>query len=361
MYNKDVVSMKKMNIKKDDNILVSNHLVDFFNPKEVYVPLIFKASLNVKNKKVRKGDLLFFNDKQKIFSPISGELKNIEILGKQKYLVITNNFKEEQRKKINKKSSLKKEDILDLINKYYPTFNLVKNSNVLYFNALSDDIYNASNYFIFKEYQDELLEVLDFLREVFLYDEVKILLKENEPDSIKIFANILGRYPFISLELMPNFYPIANKVILERYFNSSLDMIDTYTLLNLVFAIIHREPLLDCYVTVSGIDVKPVVVKVKKGTRVIDVLQKLNIDKKEGRLNNVLNKLESLENLVVDENITSLLFFPLKPKSKACISCGKCLRVCPMGCEAILKKNMDKCISCGLCEYVCPSYLDLRR
>ena len=45
MYNKDVVSMKKMNIKKDDNILVSNHLVDFFNPKEVYVPLIFKAVL----------------------------------------------------------------------------------------------------------------------------------------------------------------------------------------------------------------------------------------------------------------------------------------------------------------------------
>ena len=56
----------------------------------------------------------------------------------------------------------------------------------------------------------------------------------------------------------------------------------------------------------------------------------------------------------------------------ACISCGKCLEVCPVGIyPAFIMKNIgnikeleclkaDECIECGLCSYICPSKIEVR-
>lgn len=352
--------MKKISIKKDNNILVSNYLDDFFDPKEVYIPIINKASLNIKSNTVKKGELLFSNTQNKTFSPISGTLKNIVTLNNQKYLVIKNNFKEEQRKKNKKKLKYDKKEIIDLINKYYPNFNIQKVSNTLYFKVLTDDIYNANNNFIFKKYLDEVLDILDIIREVYDFVEVAILLKENDAENINLFSNILGRYPFISITLLPDIYPIANNLLLEKHFNKKINIINVDEVLNILEAVFYHQPLLDCYVTISGNISNPVVVKVKKGTNLNEVLERLNIKESKAHINNVLNKSVNLANLILDENIKSILFFNEEEKEKPCISCGKCLKVCPMGCEPILNKKMDKCISCGLCEYVCPSFLKLR-
>ena len=353
-----VMVMKKISIKKDNNILVSNNLVDFFDPKEIYIPLILDGTLNIKSKTVKKGDLLFKSLTNNAFSSISGTLKKIVTLNKQKYLVITNNFKEELNKR---KVKYQKGEIKDLIVKYYPRFNLVKTTNVLYFKAFSDDVYNANNYFIFKNNLDEILEVLDILREVYKYEEVRILLKENDSDNINYFANILGSYPFINISLLPDVYPLYNDVILEDILKEKINSLTVNESLNLVQAIFYHQPLLDCYLTVSGEIENPVVVKVKKGTLLKEVLDKLNINNKEGYINNVLQKKRNVLDVVVDENVSSVLFFDELRDVKPCISCGKCLSVCPRGCEPIFKKRMDKCISCGLCEYVCPSNLSLRR
>ena len=353
--------MKKISIKKDNSILVSNFLDDFFDPKEVYIPIINQATLNIKNNTVKKGELLFSNSNHKLFSPISGTLKNIVTLNNQKYLVIKNNFKEEQRKKNKKKLKYEKKEILELINKYYPEFNLEKISDTLYFKVLTDDIYNANNSFIFAKYLDDLLDVLDILREIYSFVEVKILLKENDSESISLFSNILGRYPFISITLLPDIYPIANNLLLEKHFNFKMNIIDLNDALNILHALFYHQPFLDCYVTISGNIKNREVIKVKKGTNLNEVLERLNISNKKAHLNNILNQSVDIDNLIIDENINSVLFFNEEEKEKTCISCGKCLKVCPMGCEPILNKKMNKCISCGLCEYVCPSFLKLRR
>lgn len=354
--------MKKISLKKDDNILVSNHLIDFFDPREVYVPLIKEGVLNIKSKIVKKGEMIFKNINNNIFSPISGNLKEIVTIDNQKYLVIANNFKEELKRTYKKKLKYSKEEINNLINKFYPNFQLVKTSNVLYFKALSDDIYNANNYFIFKNYQDELLDLLDFLREVYEYQEVRILLKENDGESIKIFSNILGSYPFINITLLPDIYPITNDVILEEILQEKIDYLTVTQCLNLIEAIFYHQPLLDCYLTISGNLVEPVVVKIKKGTSLKEILNKLNIKEKEAYVNNILNHKKNIEHLIINEDISSILFFAEPVKDvRPCISCGKCLSVCPMGCEPIFNKKMDKCISCGLCEYICPSNLTLRK
>jgi Na+-translocating ferredoxin:NAD+ oxidoreductase subunit B len=44
--------------------------------------------------------------------------------------------------------------------------------------------------------------------------------------------------------------------------------------------------------------------------------------------------------------------------TKACIACGKCVTVCPMGAVTLGKAiafNPDRCIGCGLCAGVCPT------
>ena len=352
--------MKKMRLKKNNNILVSNYLDDFFDPKEVFIPIVDQASLKIKSKIVKKGELLFSNAEEKVFSPISGILKNIVTLNNQKYLVIKNNFKEEQRKKDKKKLKYDKKEILELINKYYPKFNLEKISNILYFKVLTDDIYLASNSFILNKYLDDLLDVLDILREIYNFVEVKILIKENDSESINLISNILGRYPFISITLVKDIYPIANNLLLEKYFNTKMNILEFDDVLNILYAIFYHQPYLDCYVTISGNIPNREVIKVKRGTNLNEVLDRLNIDKKQARLNNILNNKINIDNLIIDEKIKSILFFDEEKIAKPCISCSKCLKVCPMGCEPILKKKMDKCISCGLCEYVCPSFIKLR-
>ncbi len=346
-------------IKKDNNILVSNNLYDFFDPKEIYIPIFKDGVLNIKSKNVKKGDLLFKNLTNNAFSPISGTLKQIVTLDNQKYLIIENNYKEELNKK---KIKYDKEEILNLINRFYPKFKLVKTTDILYFKAISDDIYNANNYFIFQKYQDELLDILDILRESYNYQEVKILLKENDSENINLFSNILGRYPFINILLLPDIYPISNDLVLEKYLKEKINTVTVVELLNLIQAIYYHQPLLECYITISGNILNPVVVKVKKGTRLKEVLNRLDIQKNEAYINNVLGKKQNIDNLILDENISSILFFDDENDDvKPCISCGKCLSVCPMGCEPIFKKKMDQCISCGLCEYICPSNLNLRR
>ena len=140
-----------------------------------------------------------------------------------------------------------------------------------------------------------------------------------------------------------------------------MSIIDIDNALNILAALFYHQPFLDCYVTISGNILNREVIKVKKGTNLNEVLERLKIKDKKAHINNILNGSIEIDNLIIDEKIKSVLFLNDEEKESPCISCGKCLKVCPMGCEPIFNKKMDKCISCGLCEYVCPSFIKLRR
>lgn len=65
----------------------------------------------------------------------------------------------------------------------------------------------------------------------------------------------------------------------------------------------------------------------------------------------------------------------LRGEGRACIACGFCETVCPVGImpqiihrylyrdktEEAEKAGLDRCIDCNLCSYVCPSKIELRR
>lgn len=82
-------------------------------------------------------------------------------------------------------------------------------------------------------------------------------------------------------------------------------------------------------------------------------------------------------NSTIDINTKSLLFLTEEDcnykKEESCISCAKCLRICPENLNPIkivnsfrLKEEkevyelgLNNCIECGLCSYICPSKIEI--
>lgn len=84
-------------------------------------------------------------------------------------------------------------------------------------------------------------------------------------------------------------------------------------------------------------------------------------------------KAECSDDLSIDQVTNSLVLMKhesyISVKENPCISCGKCVSVCPMflnpmlldqayidnDYEKIRRENVHSCINCGCCSYVCPS------
>ena len=48
-------------------------------------------------------------------------------------------------------------------------------------------------------------------------------------------------------------------------------------------------------------------------------------------------------------------FYQMSVDSGACVGCGKCREVCPMGIDVTEDANSPECIRCGRCRAECPA------
>ncbi len=351
-----------MSINRDLNIQVSSRATNFLMPKNIYLPISSLEENYIKNDNVKKDEILFKNNNKLFFSPISGKIKGIY---KKQYLVIANNYKEEKisktRLKIDNINKLK-----EIINKYANPLNFLfdKYSNkTLYYVAFVDDPYDVSLEFFINDYKNEILDVLDILRQLLHMDNVKIILKDTNTLSIDNFNMILGMYPFISLMCVPDKYPIGDLEILKDYV--SLDgalVIKGQELKILIDIIINNSYNGKTYVTLSGKDIKtPQVIKTIIGTSLKEIISELNIlvNTDMVYVNGFLKgHKEKIDDVIITDDISLLFFLNEEKEETPCINCGKCILVCPKGCEPILNKKMDNCLHCGLCSYVCPSHIN---
>jgi Na+-transporting NADH:ubiquinone oxidoreductase subunit A len=76
---------------------------------------------------------------------------------------------------------------------------------------------------------------------------------------------------------------------------------------------------------------------------------------------------------LIPRSVTERFTTALRGENRACISCGYCSEVCPVGIapsaihKLLYQDNIDevesfqplRCIGCGLCSYVCPSKIEL--
>lgn len=271
-------------------------------------------------------------------------------------------------------NSLSKEEILNKIQE----FGLVDEAGVplsLKYRAFSGNKLlvksfsyesNIAYYDLLNTKEKEINKALEVLNKLF----VSLEIKKVDSKSVSKKTIELKRE-----ELISKFFGKGVK-------NEEVIVEDILSLVYLGECFLSGQPHLDEYVVISGSAIKEnVLLKVKLGTTLDEVLEKLGGSKEElGKIvvGGALGGIPQFsDDSAISYNAKAILFLNTKDATKAtespCIRCAKCLRACPEGLnpiklmelwergekEEFLKFGGNKCIECGLCSYVCPSKIEV--
>ena len=137
---------------------------------------------------------------------------------------------------------------------------------------------------------------------------------------------------------------------------------DVNNIYNIYHLLKHKKTFNYNFLYVDGDIIKPKLLKIKKGTPIVELINLLHIkDNSIFIANNPLNgPIIDIDNTVVTDNLNNLIILEKnKEISSNCINCGKCIKYCPYNIYPLNSKNISKCTECGLCNYICPSKIDL--
>ena len=355
---------KLIEIEKDETILVSSQVRSFLRPDFVYLPITSNEELLVyPNASVKIGDAL--SPTSSYFMPVSGIVRGVKKMHAYQssgyFLEIENDF-QERRKLIKGKKKLEREDVL--------SFLPLEGVTHLVFNAIDDEIYVLTENFYLFLYYEELLALLDELDTLFHFEEIILCVKASSSENISKLMSALGMYPNITLRVVPDLYLLGKSQFLLSYLGIERThscVILASELYSLLQTLKRGRTKSDILVTFSGNAlVQPMVIRVKIGTKLTDVLGELEF--KGEKVVYIANGLMSGEEIdpdsfVITSDLNSILCMKeeKQKEAQACISCGLCSEVCPVGIIPVLLKNKkyyekvkDRCLKCGLCSYICP-------
>lgn len=286
--------------------------------------------------------------------------------------IIIGEFEEVNKEKSN--LNIKKEDIIDSLNKF-------KLHNEAYYNLSEDKL-------LIKAFSYEgNLDIYEFLKDK--TEEIKMGLKVLRTMNPNIDIKVASKIKIDEIDFkMPSKEIIEfDKVaFVKEYFQfkniSEVLILDLLDIVYLGETFIKEKQRDYVYITVFGEAVNAnKIVKVKIGTKVREIFNEFNGN--ENKLGKIVSggvikgyQKVSLDDEIV-ENDRSLLFLSVaeqkKGREKPCIRCSKCLRICPKGLnpiklidlwkidnqEEFIKFGGENCIECGLCTYICPANIEL--
>ncbi len=374
---------------------------------------------------VAKGDYVFMGQiigeasgfiSSNIISSVSGIVKGIEsrltVSGLMaESIIIENDNKYEPLKGLGTKRdylSLDKSEIREIIKNAgivglggaaFPTHVKLtpKDDNKIKYvlvNAAECEPYLTSDYRMLLEEPEKVIGGLKI--ELSLFPKAKgiIVVEDNKPQAIAKLKELVKQEPNIEVKTVKTKYPQGGERLLiyaatGRKINSSLlpfhvgcivNNVDT--VISIYMAVAESTPLMRRIVTVTGDAVKnPCNFNVKIGTNYRELIEAADgFDKEPEKIISggpmMGQALFSLD-IPVTKTSSALLCMEedkaVRAQSSACISCGRCVEVCPSRVipkklyeyselfdnENFEKLNGMECCECGCCSYACPAKLNL--
>jgi len=400
----------KLDGKKE--VSISNEIVDFSDPNEVYIPLINNGVLcecvTNEGRKIRKGTVIGIRKDIDfpILSPVSGTVVGIAdglyLNNKDVSCVVIKNDKKEklvEKKLIEDITSYSKEGFIDVLKKCavtgmggsdFPTFIKYKNDvEILIVNAVECEPYITSDLMLVKLKAEIILEAIDAIMKINGIKKCFIAYKKHNKIISNSFMKYINNYENMYLAPVNDLYPmgwersIIKSVLKLDYdrFPSEIGVVvnNVSTIFAIYKALKFQRAITKRIVTISGENFsEPVNVLAKVGTDFSTIIRKIGsyVDKKNIRIISggpMMGFALKNDSVIVTNNLNSVVvLYPEDDEINECISCGKCINICPSNlCPVFIMKsegNKDKliklhpeyCCECGLCSYICPSKIKVR-
>ena len=347
-----------------------------------------------------------------IHSPVSGKviriMKNFLPDGsKVRTIIIENNFKEERVKLVKRNmrelQMAESEEILKIIEEAgivglggagFPTASKydikLEKIDTFIINGMESEPYLTADYLLMKNYAKEICRGIKVAEKVLRPRHMVIAISEKNKELVSIFERMAREVNIdLQIKILSADYPQGSEILLidkitgkkiqkgKLTIEKGVIVSNVGTIKAIYDAFFNGKPLIERIVTISGEEVPNAGnYKIRIGTPLVHIVDSLNITKTDKIIFGgpmMGNKVKEPSTPIVKGTSGVIFLNEEKIESKNCISCGKCVEVCPMNLipfefskyyekgryVKMLNANIFNCIECGACEYVCPSRVPL--
>lgn len=347
-----------------------------------------------------------------IHSPVSGKviriMKNFLPDGsKVRTIIIENNFKEERVKLVKRNmrelQMAESEEILKIIEEAgivglggagFPTASKydikLEKIDTFIINGMESEPYLTADYLLMKNYAKEICRGIKVAEKVLRPRHMVIAISEKNKELVSVFERMAREVNIdLQIKILSADYPQGSEILLidkitgkkiqkgKLTIERGIIVSNVGTIKAIYDAFFNGKPLIERIVTISGEEVPNAGnYKIRIGTPLVHIVDSLNITKTDKIIFGgpmMGNKVKEPSTPIVKGTSGVIFLNEEKIESKNCISCGKCVEVCPMNLipfefskyyekgryVKMLNANIFNCIECGDCEYVCPSRVPL--
>ena len=347
-----------------------------------------------------------------IHSPVSGKviriMKNFLPDGsKVRTIIIENNFKEERVKLVKRNMKelqmAESEEILKIIEEAgivglggagFPTASKydikLEKIDTFIINGMESEPYLTADYLLMKNYAKEICRGIKVAEKVLRPRHMVIAISEKNKELASVFERMAREVNIdLQIKILSADYPQGSEILLidkitgkkiqkgKLTIEKGVIVSNVGTIKAIYDAFFNGKPLIERIVTISGEEVPNAGnYKIRIGTPLVHIVDSLNITKTDKIIFGgpmMGNKVKEPSTPIIKGTSGVIFLNEEKIESKNCISCGKCVEVCPMNLipfefskyyekgryVKMLNANIFNCIECGACEYVCPSRVPL--
>lgn len=347
-----------------------------------------------------------------IHSPVSGKviriMKNFLPDGsKVRTIIIENNFKEERVKLVKRNmrelQMAESEEILKIIEEAgivglggagFPTASKydikLEKIDTFIINGMESEPYLTADYLLMKNYAKEICRGIKVAEKVLRPRHMVIAISEKNKELVSVFERMAREVNIdLQIKILSADYPQGSEILLidkitgkkiqkgKLTIERGVIVSNVGTIKAIYDAFFNGKPLIERIITISGEEVPNAGnYKIRIGTPLVHIVDSLNITKTDKIIFGgpmMGNKVKEPSTPIIKGTSGVIFLNEEKIESKNCISCGKCVEVCPMNLipfefskyyekgryVKMLNANIFNCIECGACEYVCPSRVPL--